>query len=223
MTFKEPKFSKREVYENLRYRIITLDLPPGELLKEKDLMRHYGIGRTPLRDVFIELQREGLIRRVPRAGTWVAPLDLNFVKQIGEVRVALEGLAGELAAQRISAEELGQLDVILSKVEARQKAGKVDMQELIQYESRFHQIIYAGTRNEKLEALLLEFQSVGARLWHYLFFTEEHMLKLFDDHRAIYEALRARDARKCRQLMEAHPRAYFDQVKGQVAPPAGSR
>ena len=87
---------KKKVYEDIRYRIITQDLPPGELLKEKELMTYYGIGRSPLRDIFIELQREGLIRRIPRAGTWVAPLDMNFVKQIAEVRIALEGLAGEL-------------------------------------------------------------------------------------------------------------------------------
>ena len=66
--------NKKHAYENLRYRIITQELPPGELLKESDLMEHYGIGRTPLREIIIELQRQGLIRRVPRTGTWVAPM-----------------------------------------------------------------------------------------------------------------------------------------------------
>jgi DNA-binding GntR family transcriptional regulator len=207
---------KKEVYEDLRYRIITQDLPPGELLKEKELMLHYGIGRSPLRDIFIELQREGLIRRIPRAGTWVAPMDLNFVKQIAEVRVALEALAGELAAKRISEEQLQQLEEILAKVGTHRKNGDANIRELIKYESRFHKIIYAATQNEKLEALLLEFQGVGARLWHYLFFTEEQLYKLFEDHCMILTALKGRDVEQCRKLMAQHPRVYFDQIEGKV-------
>lgn len=208
--------SKKGVYEDLRYRIITQDLPPGELLKEKELMLHYGIGRSPLRDIFIELQREGLIRRLPRAGTWVAPMDLNFVKQIAEVRIALEGLAGELAAKRISETQLEQLEEILAKVKIHKKNGDANIQELIKYESHFHKIIYAATQNEKLETLLLEFQGVGARLWHYLFFTEEQLYKLFEDHRMILAALKKKDVDQCRKLMAQHPRAYFDQVNGKV-------
>ena len=207
---------KKKVYEDLRYRIITQDLPPGELLKEKELMTHYGIGRSPLREIFIELQREGLIRRVPRAGTWVAPMDLKFVKQIAEVRIALEGLAGELAAERISEKELKQLEDILSTVEGHKNKGKGNIQDLIHYESNFHKIIYASTKNEKLETLLLEFQGVGARLWHYLFFTEEQLYKLFDDHRKILDALKKRDVKQCRELMAQHPRSYFDQIEGKV-------
>jgi DNA-binding GntR family transcriptional regulator len=122
-----------------------------------------------------------------------SPTDLNFVKQIIEVRVALEALAGELAAKRISGGQLQQLEEILVKVGTHQKNGDANIRELINYESHFHKIIYAATQNEKLETLLLEFQRVGARLWHYLFFTEEQLYKLFDDHRMILAALKRRD------------------------------
>jgi len=208
------KSKKTKAYENLRYRIITQDLPPGELLKEKDLMNHYEIGRTPLREIFIELQREGLIRRVPRAGTWVAPMDLNYVKQVAEVRVALEGLAGELAAERISDEQLELLSQLLEKAASEKITEDSDIQNLIQYESRFHHIVYAATRNQKLEELLLEFQSIGARLWYYLFPTKEQLLKLFEEQRLMLDALKKRDKKMCRELMEQHTRAYFNQVNG---------
>jgi len=207
---------KKKVYEDIRYRIITQDLPPGELLKEKELMTYYGIGRSPLRDIFIELQREGLIRRIPRAGTWVAPLDMNFVKQIAEVRIALEGLAGELAAKRINQVQIQQLEEILSRVEDHRNNHDANIQGLLQYESQFHKIIYAATLNEKLETLLLEFQGVGARLWHYLFFTKERLYQLFDDHCRILNALKRRDVEESRKLMAQHPRKYFDQIKGEV-------
>jgi DNA-binding GntR family transcriptional regulator len=205
---------KIKAYENLRYKIITQELPPGELLKEKDLMAHYKIGRTPLREIFIELQREDLIRRVPRAGTWVAPMDLDYVKQVAEVRAALEGLAGELAAQRISKDQLADLDRILEKASADQAAGNVNYQELIQYESRFHRIVYSATGNKKLEELLLEYLGMGTRLWYYLVFTEEHLFKLFEEQRAMLAALKERDGKRCRRLMEQHTRAYFEHING---------
>ncbi len=204
--------SKDRAYENLRYRIITQELPPGQLLVEKELLAHYEIGRTPLREVFIELQRQGLIRRVPRSGTWVAPLDLSFARQIAEVRIPLEKLAGELAADRISAEQLEALERILEKAETSQSLQDADLQELIQFESRFHQIIYAATRNQKLEELLFEFLAISSRLWHYIFFTKEHLKKMFVDQRGILDALKSRNGKRCGHLLVKHTQAYFGRI-----------
>lgn len=208
------KFTKEKAYQDLRYKIITQELVPGELLKEKDLMKHYGIGRTPLRENFIELQREGLIRRVPRAGTWVAPMDLDYVKQVAEVRVALEGLAGELAAERITEEELALLGSILEKAKADQTSKNVNYQELIQHEARFHRTVYAATGNKKLEDLLSEYLGIGTRLWYYLVFTEKQLLRLFDEQQLMLDALKKRDGKLARRRMEQHTRAYFNHISG---------
>lgn len=204
---------KSDAYESLRYRIITQELPPGELLKEKELMARYDIGRTPLREIFIELQREGLIRRVPRAGTWVAPMDMDYVGQVAEVRMALEGLAGELAASRISGDQLTELARVLDDAQKEMAAGKRNYQELLQYEAHFHRIVYAATGNKKLEELLLEFLGIGTRLWYYLLFTEEHLFKLFEEQQAMLEALSRGDGSLCRKLMEQHTRAYFKHAR----------
>jgi len=205
---------KKKAYENLRYRIISQDLPPGELLKEKELMAHYGIGRTPLREIFIELQREGLIRRVPRAGTWVAPMDINYVKQIVEIRIRLEGLGGELAARRITDAQISKLEGILEKVAAERASENIDVQRLIHYESQFHQLVYAATGNSRLEELLIEFQGIGARFWHSLVFNQEQLFKLFDEQHDMLDALKNRDAKRCGQLMADHARAYFKSING---------
>jgi DNA-binding GntR family transcriptional regulator len=210
----DPASAKSRAYENLRYRIITQDLPPGELLKDKELMAHYRIGRTPLREILIELQRQGLIRRVPRSGTWVAPLDLDFVQQIAEVRVPLERLVGELAARRISEKEVKLLERILEKAESDQAMLDVDLQRLMEYESRFHHLIYSAARNRKLEELLLEFQSISARLWHNLFFTREQLKKMFDDQREILSALKRHDSEECGERLVRHTQAYFGRING---------
>lgn len=64
-------------------------------------MAQYNIGRTPLREIFTELQREELIQRFPRSGTIVAPMDFNQLKEATEIRIPLEGVVGELLQNHV--------------------------------------------------------------------------------------------------------------------------
>lgn len=214
MTAQQRDSNKTKAYKDLRYRIITQQLPPGELLKDKDLMARYHIGRTPLREILIELQRQGLIRRVPRSGTWVAPLDLDFVRQIAEIRLPLERLAGELAAERISDAQIAALEKLLQEAESAQPDKDDDLQVLIQHESSFHHIVYTATGNQKLKELLIEYQSISSRLWHNLFFTHKHLKRMFQDQRGMLEALKAHDGKLSGERMASHTQAYFGRING---------
>jgi len=208
--------TKQTAYENLRYRIITQQLAPGEQLKDKEIMEHYGIGRTPLREVFLELQNEGLIKRVPRSGTWVAPMDLHFLKQVTEIRVGLESIAGEYAAERITNEQLAELELILDKASAIEIDDNSNHEELLTYESAFHDVIYASTGNPQLEKLLHNYQSVGARFWHYLVFSREQMAEQFESHRQMFDALKKGDKNLCRAICDAHIRQYIGVIDGRI-------
>ena len=208
--------TKQKTYEDLKYRIITQQLAPGELLKDKDIMEQYGIGRTPLREVFLELQNEGLIKRIPRSGTWVAPMDFNFLKQITEVRIGIEGIAAEFAAQRITESQLQSLALILDKVETLKSKDHIDGAELIKYESEFHNIIYSSTGNPQLEKLLRNYQSLGARYWHYLIFTPEQMFKQFASHLQLLDALKNQDIQLCKRIAEDHIKVYIEIIEQRV-------
>lgn len=200
---------KQEAYENLRYRIISQRLAPGDLLKDKDLMDRYGIGRTPLREIMLELQNEGLIKRVPRAGTWVAPMDFNFLKQVTEIRIGLEGIAGELAAERVSQKQINEMEKVLEKAAAHESEEQINIEKLIKYESEFHGLLYQATGNQKLEKLLKNYQSIGARFWHYLVFSREQLAGQFKSQRIMMEALKKRDKEGCKKIMEDHIRSYI--------------
>lgn len=208
--------TKQTAYENLRYRIISQQLVPGEQLKDKDIMEQYGIGRTPLRDVFLKLQNEGLIKRVPRSGTWVAPMDLNFLKQITEIRVGLEGIAGEYAAERITAEQIAHLEAILAKATAIDINDNDNYEELLIHESAFHDGVYAATGNPQLETLLHNYQSMGARFWHYLVFSREQMASQIESHTQMLAALKKGDKDLCRAICDAHIRKYIGYIDGRI-------
>lgn len=207
---------KKKAYENLRYRIITQKLPPGTLLKDKELMETYGIGRTPLREIILRLQNEGLINRVPRAGTWVAPMDFDFLKQITEIRIGLEGIAGELATERISRRQISQLNEIIEKAECLEAEEHINVEELIKLESQFHNVIYTAANNPKLETLLRTYQSIGARFWHHLTFNRKELFKQFASQKQILEAIKNKDKIKCRQIMEEHIRDYMGVIDERI-------
>ncbi|MBA7619951.1 HTH-type transcriptional repressor RspR [subsurface metagenome] len=208
--------AKNRTYENLRYRIITHDLAPMESLTEKELMNHYGIGRTPLREVMIELQRDGLIQRFSRSGTLVAPIDFHLFREIVEIRINLEGLAGQLAAEKITEKQLDALRQILQKVKDLEAKADENLDPLMQCEFDFHNIMYESTHNQKLRDILHELHGISARYWHYLVFSSQELLDQFNDHREMMDALEKRDRKSCEYIMRRHIQNFVDKVKDKV-------
>ena len=207
---------KDETYKNLRYRIITHELKPMEPLNEKTLMDHYGLGRTPMREVLLQLQRDGLIQRFSRSGTIVSPVDIHIYKHNIEIRTVLEGLAGELAAERITAEELKNLEEILRRVKELEERDHENLKELMQYEFDFHNLIYRSTHNPKLIDILNELQAISARFWHYQMFSKQELLDQFVDHREVMVALHQRDGRRAGEILKDHIQKVLKKIGDKV-------
>jgi len=195
---------KDETYKDLRYRIITHDLKPMEPLNEKALMGHYGLGRTPMREILLQLQRDGLIQRFSRSGTIVSPVDIHIYKHNIEIRTVVEGLAGELAAKNITAGQQEALEQILKRVTALEEQESENLKELMQYEFDFHNLIYEATHNPKLISILHELHGVSARFWHYQIFSKQELLDQFIDHREVLDALKKRDGRRAGETLKNH-------------------
>lgn len=98
--------NRDEFYTAFKHDIITSKLKPGELLKEKQIMQDYGIGRLPMREIMVRLQQENLIETIPRMGTVVTRLDIKHMRDVVELRLELECVVAKLAAERITDEQL---------------------------------------------------------------------------------------------------------------------
>lgn len=212
------KHLKVEAYQSIRFRIITHDLRPGELLNEKELMKEYQIGRSPLREILIELQRDGLIQRFPRSGTFVTPIDLHFFKQIIEIRINLEGLAGLLAAERITEGQLETLKQILCQ--AKELEGDDEDYEklkiLTQCEFDFHNTLYEATHNKKLRDILYELHGISARFWYYWIFKRQELLDQFNDAKELLNALEKRDSKRSEEIMRNHVQNFVNKIKDKL-------
>lgn len=209
------KSRKEQVYQDIRYRIITHDIAPGQLLNEKELMTHYAIGRTPLRDLMIELQKDGLIQRFPRSGTIVTPMDLHLFKEVIAVRIELEGFAGTLIAEKATESELEALQDILRKVEETEEA-EHSLDTLTKCEFDFHNLLYTATHNQKLQHILHELHGISARFWHYWVFSRQEVTDQFNDHRHIMNALLNRDPKGARVAMQRHIQNFVNKVRDKI-------
>jgi DNA-binding GntR family transcriptional regulator len=136
------------VYQILRSSIVEGDLAPGEHLAEQQLAAELGVSRTPVREALRRLALEGFVVMVPRRGAYVAGLSLKDMNDLFELRMALEGLAAYLAAQRITPAEITGLRQSICGLETAIVAG--DREQVIAADTSFHSVIYSSSRNRRL-------------------------------------------------------------------------
>lgn len=209
--------NKKKTYESLRYRIITHDLKPGTMINEKELMEHYEIGRTPLRDVLTLLERDGLIDRYPRSGTLVAPMHIHLLRQIIEIRLELDPLAARLAAERIDKAQIQRIKELAELVKNLLEERNND-QELVlgRYEFEFHHLVYEASKNKKLNEILNELHGISARFWHYFVTGKASATEQIQDVQMMAEALEAGDGDRAADIMRGHLLRFIEKIKGNL-------
>jgi DNA-binding GntR family transcriptional regulator len=205
--------NKEEAYEELRVRIVTNTVAPGEILNEKDLMAQLAIGRSPLREILFRLQEENLIKPLPRLGYMVTTLDIFDVRDLVELRRELEGYAGYLAARRITADQLEALRSIIREGEA-ETAGVPDVSNITEYfDTRFHSLLYQAAGNQKLVKVLQDLHIVMLRIWFHVGLDAIGFAHQAQNLYRVLEALEQKDPDKARAAMEDHVDQYAAQVK----------
>jgi len=109
----EPELLSEQAYRSIRDLIVTLDLPPGAVVSEADLMARLGMGRTPVREALRALARERLVEVYPRRGIFVAGVDPRELSALSEARSVLEPAAARLAAVRLTDTDRATIDELL--------------------------------------------------------------------------------------------------------------
>ena len=190
------------VFNTLRRAILRGELVPGQRLMEIRLADQMGVSRTPVREAIRKLELEGLVVMVPRKGAEVAHISGKNLRDVLEVRRALEELAGELACERMSAEDFKKLE------QANHKFASVldsdDSTVLGQADEEFHGLIYQATDNDRLVQMVnhLREQMYRYRIEHLK--NKSQRTILLQEHQDIMRALAARDVEAVRRAIRAH-------------------
>lgn len=189
----------------LEEAIIVGTLAPGAKLDEVGLASRFGISRGPVREAIRRLEGKNLAERVPHIGARVAFISHSKLLEILEIREALEGTACRLATERMSIEEIREVQTLLDKHAAQGslKAGESYYQRPGDYD--FHFRIIQGCRNEKLTEMLCEDLYSLLRVCRYRSSSRKGRPKeALREHRQIVAAMMARDAPEAERLMRLH-------------------
>lgn len=201
----DPSPLHERIYETLRAEVISGQRKPGELLSEAELARSWGVSRSPIREALRQLEQHDLVRWAPRRGATVARLTVAGLRDIYEVREALESLSAGLAAERGSPADLAKMRDLAAEVEQAQDEG--DYLRAIMLDDEFHRLMASTTRNRMLETQsgrVLD-RVIMARMM----VREEpgRTQEIVHEHQGIIDALDQRDAKKSAEMAALHVRS----------------
>ncbi|MFZ7104739.1 MAG: GntR family transcriptional regulator [Peptococcaceae bacterium] len=190
------------VFETLRDAIINQVLRPGERLMEIQLAEEMGVSRTPVREAIRKLELEGFVVMVPRKGAYVAGISMKDIHEVFEVRAALEALAASLAAERITEEELEEMERRL--VKEAEETELNNLRSIVEIDTSFHDLVYKAARNSRLVYFVNHLQEQLQRFRSASLARPGRSRTALEEHKKIVEALGERDGKVAEQLAREH-------------------
>jgi DNA-binding GntR family transcriptional regulator len=190
--------------------IVTLELPPLAAIDEQALMENLQLGRTPIREALQRLAMEGLVLVAPRRGMFVADISIIDLQKIFEARLVLEGFCARLAAQRVTPEQLAELEALVHELQ-RVKDG--DARALMDIDEGFHNLLYEAADNEFLADTLRRLHALSFRLWHLVLERLGDVRRAMEQHVEITSALKAKDADLAEELIKKHVFEFQQEIK----------
>lgn len=199
-----------QVYRLLRQSIITLRLPPGAAIIEKQITDRLGISRTPVRDALRQLADEGLVNIKPQSGTFVALIDRQQLEEGRIIRRALEIEAIRLAAPRIDATAVERLTDLLA---LQERAGKRNRYEdFIAIDDQFHRAINELSGLPRLWRVISGAKAQLDRVRHLSAPLPGQTERVLAQHRAVLAALIRHDAERSVKALTHHLDDAYDRI-----------
>lgn len=196
---------RRQVVTALRQEILDDVVHPGERLLENTLCERYGVSRTVIREALRELESESLITMLPNRGPIVTVLTVDDIESLYHVRRVLEGLAGELFAQRATDEEARALSEHVEAMDALYLHG--DPESRSSAKDTFYRLLVDGTHNQVLAADLARIHTRIGVFRHYAYVDDERVAtSMIEVARICHAAAELRDPVLAREACEDHIR-----------------
>ncbi|MGA3174181.1 MAG: GntR family transcriptional regulator [Syntrophorhabdales bacterium] len=193
--------SSTVVMQKLENAIVSGYFKPRERLVERDLLAHFNVSRTVIREVLKMLQGKGLVKLTPYRGAVVVDLTAEEVEQIYFLRAKLEVIAAALVVDNITRQEIQRLEKLRMELEKHQRART---EQMIEKDNEFHRVLFQPSRNGYLNYMI---DYLGTRAYMVKFNAwslpnriEQSIL----EHRAMIEALKRRDGEAFEKLVVDH-------------------
>lgn len=211
-----PRSLAEEAYERLVRKITRLEIEPGAVLVEKDLMAEFGIGRTPLREAMQRLAIERLVNHQPNRGMFASEITAASVQQIYEFRAMLDGQAAGLAAMRATPAQIEELHRLhLDLVQATEEG---DIDGYVDADRQFYRVLGEAAHNAWLADSIPRIFNLHLRLWFFISRRIGSWENIARAHevmtRDVVAALSWRDTAKAKAAMETYVAGRLDDIRG---------
>jgi len=214
-----------EVYASLRAAILGRDFAPGQRIDVDALQRQLGVSRTPLKDALNRLAMEGLVRVVPRQGTFVAELGAEEIAEVCDVRCVLELYAVEQGIMRMTPEQLTRLRAHFEALRETRTpdGGCSDHLAFVCHDHDFHRVIVEASGNQKLRELYetLNVHIQMARV--YYLDADKRIDQVCQEHERILAAYEARDLAAAKEAVATHLATAKEATLQRLAQAAAAR
>ncbi len=194
----------QRVYASLKEAILDLSLKPGAILRKGEVCEALGVSRSPVSEAVARLAAEALVDVVPQAGTFVARLSMEEVREGAFLREALELAAAELVARTATDDQIAQLRRNLRLQEV--SVAHADIDGFYAADAQFHELILSFTGHRRLPQLSRTAWVHVDRARRLLLPTPGRVQETLEEHRAILTALETRDPEAARAATRAHLR-----------------
>ncbi len=195
-----PKALYEEVAEQLRQRIFRRELEPGSWIDELKIAEEFGISRTPLREALKVLAAEGLVTMKVRRGAYVTEMSEKDLRDVYHLLSLLESDAAGVVAERATPEQQQTLRDLHAELESA--AG--NREAFFSVNERFHMALLDMADNRWRSQMVADLRKVMKLNRHNSLFKQGRIEDSLSEHRAILDAMLARDAEGTRRAMQAH-------------------
>jgi DNA-binding GntR family transcriptional regulator len=190
-------------YEFLKSSVLSGHFNPGERLTEERLAKKLGVSRTPVREALHKLESEGLIKPLETRGFIVSRDSKDEVEELFELRAILEGYALRIISEKISEEDLKQLDRLVAGAEDALRRKR--MEEVFKWNTKFHDTLHGIVVDKKrLHRLLVNIRKYVLRYRMDTLQYPDGGKRAVDGHRKILLALKLKDPDLCERMMREH-------------------
>ena len=191
---KDQRPLRMVVYDELKMRILTGQIAAGERMMEEETSRDLGVSRTPVREAFKRLEKEGLVIIKPRRGAFATQMAKKDLMEILDVRESLESMAAGQACERMTK---AQKEKLRSVCEKHKKAvANNPYKQMVKYDTEFHQLLVEGSRNKTLINFVEQLQELVLRFRYIYYDKTESAANVAAEHGNILEAILEGDVDK---------------------------
>ena len=195
-----PRALYEEMAEQLRQRIFRRELEPGSWIDELKIAEEFGISRTPLREALKVLAAEGLVTMKVRRGAYVTEMSEKDLRDVYHLLSLLESDAAGVVAERATDAQLKTLQDLHAELEA----AVADREKFFAINERFHMHLLEMADNRWRSQMVADLRKVMKLNRHNSLFKQGRIEDSLSEHRAILDAMLARDAEGTRRAMQAH-------------------